>query len=271
MAPGQETTKCVVKRLSNVTPIIINKIRTTLAPGSHHMIVYKSNDTDEKPTPFNCTPFAESIFGGGAPLMITEISEETLEFPPGVGIQLEANQMIRLEAHYLNYYPDTITAHGDVEFFTADSGEISDLADFMFYGTVDINIPGDGVPYDSGWSWLPVHDDVNVFAITGHTHQWGTNVEITKSTSAGDEGTWLYPGEKPFVWSEAPVVNFDPPVTFGANDGFRFRCTWENNSGSSVGFGESANQEMCFLWAYYYPSKGYTICADGFLSWLCPN
>ena len=25
-------------------------------------------------------------------------------------------------------------------------------------------------------------------------------------------------------------------------------------------FGESANNEMCFFWAYYYPSKGAYVC-----------
>ena len=28
----------------------------------------------------------------------------------------------------------------------------------------------------------------------------------------------------------------------------------------TVGFGEGANDEMCFFWAYYYPSHGARVC-----------
>jgi hypothetical protein len=31
-----------------------------------------------------------------------------------------------------------------------------------------------------------------------------------------------------------------------------------------VKFGESFNDEMCFLWQYYYPSQGFQLCVDGF-------
>jgi len=60
--------------------------------------------------------------------------------------------------------------------------------------------------------------------------------------------------------------------------GFDFECSWHNTSGSQVGFGESANEEMCFFWAYYYPSQGSKVCfhtdqyggADG-LNICCPG
>ena len=34
--------------------------------------------------------------------------------------------------------------------------------------------------------------------------------------------------------------------------GFRFTCSWNNTSDTTVRFGESAEDEMCFFWAYYY-------------------
>ena len=43
----------------------------------------------------------------------------------------------------------------------------------------------------------------------------------------------------------------------------------------AVGFGESANDEMCFFWAYYYPSVGPKVCAHtdqlGGLNACCPG
>ena len=42
--------------------------------------------------------------------------------------------------------------------------------------------------------------------------------------------------------------------------GFEFECSYMNTSNEEIGFGESANDEMCFFWAYYYPSKGSKVC-----------
>lgn len=115
----------------------------------------------------------------------------------------------------------------------------------------------------SEWTHLDVPNGSKVFAITGHTHQWGTNIEVTKSTSATDPGTEMYPLGEQFKWDEAPIIYFDQPVEFAPGDGFRFRCSWQNMGSSFVFFGQSANSEMCFLWAYYYPSKGFRLCAEG--------
>ncbi|HEX6838938.1 MAG TPA: hypothetical protein VF334_20305, partial [Polyangia bacterium] len=51
-------------------------------------------------------------------------------------------------------------------------------------------------------------------------------------------------------------------VTFGPGEGIRWQCTYDTldaspKPASTVKFGESARtNEMCFLWAYYYPSAG---------------
>ena len=58
--------------------------------------------------------------------------------------------------------------------------------------------------------------------------------------------------------------------------GFDFSCSYYNNISATVRFGESANNEMCFFWAYYYPSNGSHVCAhtDRFgagLDLCCPD
>jgi hypothetical protein len=263
MAPGKEQTKCVVKRLNNPTDVWVTGISTDLGQGSHHLIVYKSTETEEQTEPFGCTPFVETLGGETIPLMITQIPQETLEFPDGVAFKFEPNQMIRLEAHYLNYYPEDITAHADVAFHTIDAADVEAEANMLFYGTPDFNIPP-GEPYSTPWHFLNVWEDAKVFAITGHTHQHGTNVEIKHGLDSEDGMTDVYPLDQPFLWDEAPLIQFDPPLSFENGEGFRYRCSWENTSDKNISFGESANQEMCFFWAYYYsnPSKGYRMCIN---------
>jgi hypothetical protein len=76
-------------------------------------------------------------------------------------------------------------------------------------------------------------------------------------------------------WGEPATVKLDPPVTIPANGGFRFTCNYDNKGNTDVKFGESANDEMCFFWAYYYPSKGAFVCAHtdqfGSIDICCPG
>ncbi len=263
MPSGAEITKCVVKRLTNTEEVWVQAIRTVLSQGSHHMVVYKSDDTEERLEPFSCTPFTETLTGGGYPLIITQIAEETLAFPEGVALRFEPEQMIRLEAHFLNYYPEEIVAHGDVFFDTINLADVEHELDMLFYGTPDFEVPAGGT-FQTPWHFLDVKDGKKVFALTGHTHQYGTNVEVKFGNSIDDEDPIsVYPPEGlVFDWAEAPVAQYEPALSFTEGQGFFYRCTWDNTSNKKLTFGESATDEMCFFWAYYYPSDGYRFCIN---------
>ena len=261
MAPGKEQTKCVIKKLDNSEPIWVTGIHSKLDNGSHHMIVYKTGDTEEQPEPFDCDPFTETLTGNAYPLLITQVAEESLVMPPGVAVKFEPYQAIRIEAHFLNYYPEEITAHGEVTFDTILEEDVWNEADMLFYGDVGFELPPNQA-YQTDWSFLTVSDGVEVFAMTGHTHQYGTNVEVYYADGVEDDSTPVYPLDQPFQWDESPVTQYDPPLQFNGSNGLRFRCSWDNPTDKKIGFGESANQEMCFVWAYYYPSAGYQVCVD---------
>ena len=261
MSPGKETTKCTLKRLDNVDPIFVTGIKVKLAQGSHHLIVYKSEETEEKHEPFKCTPFTEGLIGGAFPLIISQKAEEHLEFPNGVAIKLEPNQMVRIEAHFLNYFPEDIIAHADVTFETIEEEDVVAEANMLFYGTPDFEVKANTVT-QTPWNRLTQWSGTNVFALTGHTHKLGTNVEVYKTSGDEDDGDEIYPLDEQFDWAEAPVIQYDPPLSFSEGEGFRYRCSWDNPTDQTVGFGESSNQEMCFFWAYYYPSQGYRLCVN---------
>lgn len=259
---GKEITKCVLKRLTNKQEVWVSGIHTQNNKGSHHLIIYKSAATEEQTTPFNCDPFIEVVSGETVPLMISQISEEELNFPNGIAFRFEPNQMVRIEAHYLNYLPNEITAHADITFKTIAKEDVKDEANILFYGSPDFSLPPGQVTASDVW-FLDVWKDSKIFAITGHTHQYGTDVKIYKSNSEQNQGELVYPpAGQTFDWSEAPVTYFDPPLEFDGNQGFHYQCIWKNTGKKTVGFGESAEQEMCFFWAYYYPSKGYRLCIN---------
>ena len=72
-----------------------------------------------------------------------------------------------------------------------------------------------------------------------------------------------------------PLLMTPAILILWAPGGFRFTCEWNNQSGGTVSFGESATDEMCFFWAYYYPSKGSKVCIHteqaGSINVCCPG
>ncbi len=263
--PGQEDTRCMTLSLGNDIPVKINRIHNTLGGGSHHFIVYRVAGGEVNTTPTPCFPFVDTLDPTkGAPLMITQRAEEELELPAGVAFTLQPEQMVRLEMHFINTSPsETISVAATSVLYAMPDAEFQHEADFLFIGSPDIDLPNmPGVEQTVGPVYFPMPsslEDVNIFAITGHTHHLGTDVDVEIAPSEAGAGTMVYQ-PSPFSWSEPETVRHEPAVQVPADGGFRFTCKYENDSGQRVGFGESANDEMCFFWAYYWPSRGSKVC-----------
>ncbi len=274
--PGFESTQCVVKRLGNPDAAHIGAIINKLSPGSHHLIVYRTADTEEQLTPFDCDPFVDTLNPAkGSPLMVTQKAEETLSLPTGVAFSLEANQMVRLEMHYINASGSKLSVSASSSFVPVQN--FTDEADFLFIGNPDISIPPQSKD-TVGPTYFPLpamFADAKIFALTGHTHQWGTNVTVAAAQTESGPDTPLY-NVQDWQWDEPATVYPSPPFPMPAGGGFRFTCEYNNLSSKTVDFGESANAEMCFFWAYYYPSQGAFVCAHtdqvpGGLDLCCPG
>jgi hypothetical protein len=261
--PGDEHTQCLTLELGNAEAFHVNQIHNALTGGSHHLIVYRvAADEAVGTVPQECTPFAGTLEAEkSSPLMITQRHDEVLGLPTGVGFSLEAHQKIRLEMHFINASDEPIDISSVTTFVPMDPADFVDEADFLFIGNPDIKIPA-GQAKTIGPVYLPMPAEFNgskFFALTGHTHQYGVNVQVAAAFDDLDEGDLVYDHEN-FKWNEPITSFFNPTFSLPDNGGFRFSCDYVNTSNKTVEFGESANDEMCFFWAYYYPSKGARIC-----------
>jgi hypothetical protein len=194
--------------------------------------------------------------------------------------------MVKIEMHYINVQDDVVTANAQVNFTDADPATITDEAAVLFTGSPDIDIKKMSDASTHGaftlhqFFTVPDYLDLttsHVFAITGHEHQMGTGVTVNVADSPSGTMTPVYNPDT-FLWSEPPTQRSDPGFSVKKGGGFDFTCTYQNTSDSNIGFGESATDEMCFFWAYYYPSQGSKVCvhtanpqAGGDLNLCCPG
>jgi hypothetical protein len=281
--PGQEDTRCIQVRLTNTAAIKVHQMHNVLGPGSHHLIVYKDDmTTEEQTTPFACDPFTGALNPSGmvAPIMITQRADDPLYLPPGVAYTMNANQMMRVEMHFINSTDAPIEAMATVELYAAPDDTVQHEANILFIGSPDIDIaPGASVTLQQYFTPSRAQLDLEgakFFAITGHTHQFGTDMQVAIAPTNGGAREMVYQPAA-FKWDEPETQIHKPEfvVPEGNQAGFDFRCDYTNTSNQQIGFGESANDEMCFFWAYYYPSKGAHVCVHteqfGGIDLCCPD
>jgi hypothetical protein len=277
---GAEETVCIYKRLTNTEDIMATSFVGDLAEGSHHLIVYKSTETQEALDPVSCVPFVGLTAQTAIPLFLAGKRHVEYTFPPNVGVVIPAGQMVRIEAHYINATSAQIEGQGNVTIQGLPLAQATgyQAADFGFWGTFDISIPPKAT-YETPLQYTQGLKGTNVFAMTSHQHRLGTRVQAWQATATpADAGTApdvvdggsFAPTPMNIVqgtqvldehdWSNPQLVPFDPTLPFDGTNGFAYQCDWSNTTDQAVTFGESALDEMCFLAFYYYPSQGFDLC-----------
>jgi hypothetical protein len=88
---------------------------------------------------------------------------------------------------------------------------------------------------------------IRVFAITSHTHSLGVRSTIEHMAS----GSPMLLHES-LDWAEPPLTQLDPPLVFTGSESLRLRCEYQNDTNRDVMFGTAFEDEMCFMWVYYY-------------------
>jgi hypothetical protein len=270
--PGGENTQCITVRLGNTEGAIVRRFRATLSPGSHHMIVYRSNKTVEDPTPKNCQGFS-GLITGEHPIFIAQQASSELVFPTDeggkpVGLEIAPEQMVKIEMHFFNTGAATNNVDGKLLVDTVPLSTDVTRSDLAFWGTQDINIPPNA-PYDTGLHFQLGLGGTWMFALTTHQHHLGTRMRVWHAENNDDTSVQIADSTS---WSDPPLEIFAPALEFPfaggvySSKGLAYQCEYNNTTSQQVGFGEGVNDEMCFLWHYYYPSQGFHLCFDQF----CP-
>jgi hypothetical protein len=258
LSPGQETTVCVTLPLGNTTAKLLRRVHSVIETGSHHLVAYRvPAGTPAHTSPSPCEPFSD-ILAGASPVIIAESPDAELVYPDGVGLPVEANQMITLEQHFLNSGDSALQGTGSVEFELTDPEPGLAEANLLFWGPQQFRIQ----PRSRGSADLfhLVDAGVHIFALTTHEHRFGTLATIEQAPSSTAPGSELYRNTD---WAHPPLATFEPALVFDGSAGLRVHCEWFNTTDDVVFPGLSAQtNEMCFFWAYYYPSTGFQQCSE---------
>jgi hypothetical protein len=253
IAPAAEDHVCVVVDLDNDAPVWVSEVHATLTTGSHHLIVDRqAADSSLATTPASCAP---TMASDQTRLMIAQQHDTRITLPDHVAYKLDAHQHLFLQLHYINLSDHTEDVRGALELIVAPASD-TDPSEVhsIFTGSTSFELPPQQQTSVRFFLNPAPAGDVarHFFALTSHTHSLGTRATIERVANMDAPATT--PIHESLDWSEPPLTQFDPPLVFGASqtDGLRLICQFMNTTDHVVTFGTSFNDEMCFMWMYYY-------------------
>lgn len=253
---GKEETWRYYTTFTGSKALGIKRWASVMTPGSHHLIMYFMT-TLPKPAG---TLEQGSCQGGQSlqnlPVWTYSAQTPTAEspMPPGVGMQVAANQGICVEMHYLNVTEAALKAHvqvtGDAY---AEGVAYQKAAAFITYNT-QISIPPGGTATAGGECDVPA--GAKFFAMSTHVHKQGIKTQVKDGATMLFEATdWEHPGTK--SWTE-PFYSF-------ASNKLSYQCDYRNPTNRTVTEGQSAEtDEMCMAVGYFFPAEKAKMCINSF-------
>jgi hypothetical protein len=257
--PGGEYYKCQDFPNTFGGNIAIVQSKSVMTVGSHHLFVFRLSEggfyggTPNLGPGNSKGPVVDCPSGGVEfhPYVHTAQSpEEVVTYPAGIGQAFNSDETVRVMVHYLNTTSDPIDASVTITLNYVSADQVTNLAASMFLNALGVKVP----PGTStqGFSYQ-VGTDMNLLTAAGHMHRRGTHFAGTAMFPDGTTKT-LYTTD---TWDEPVAAAFAPAVALPSGTSIDWACTYANDTGTTLRFGESANtNEMCIFTGTFYPAPG---------------
>ena len=223
----------------------------------HHWLLYS---TAGSPADGGILPSIGTHLGDTAQLIAGwAVGGSDVVMPPDVGLRMPApGSSLLLEYHFYNTGSAVEMDASSVEVCVVAAGSLKHTASITWLGTENFNGPAGmpaKMPSQFSGTCLPrragmnATDPIHVFDLWPHMHTYGRNM---RSVINRADGTHEEVFNKPFDFNYQVTY----PASFDLNPGDTITSTCEflNTSDSSVAFGPSTKQEMCYQFAYSYPA-----------------
>jgi len=174
------------------------------------------------------------------------------EMPDDVGGQLPPSPLIMIQWHLYNNTGRSAQDNSKVLMCTVPAGSRTHTAGITFLGTENFFGPV-GMPVGHNDFTTQCTNNsgapITVIGFNPHMHLLGSNMK-TDLRSGGSTRTIF---DMPFQFDYQ--VGYEiPPTVVAPGDTLITTCSFENDTGSNVAFGESTNTEMCYQFALSYPA-----------------
>jgi hypothetical protein len=209
-----------------------------MAQGSHHLHVYHMTEGTSR-TIEDCSfsDFHPLIFGSAQPHL-------EMQYKEGMAVKVLGSQGLRIQVHYLNTRSEALQAQAVVKLSPVDASTVTKWVSELYLNRVGLQIPVGMQSVATTCSIASNYGPIGIVGSYAHMHKRGTR--FTAKTSTGV--TLIDVND----WEAAPVVN-DPPVMLQPGESITWTCSYNNDTGGTLTFGESAQtNEMCIYLGRFF-------------------
>jgi hypothetical protein len=243
--PGEEY-QC--ERLTVTEDIWIKAFRSDGPLGSHHSVLTVGDGGADGTFPCEA--------GSNEPAMIygAGVNTNDITMPDGVAMKVPAGSQLNLNLHLFNTQPtDALSGTSRVLIQTVPEAELAGIveAEVVLMGPLSFTVAeGTGQTVNGQCTMTGA---TNLFMVNPHMHQLGVHQRVVANRAAGDvtihDGDYDFSDQRIYPIDVVPMAN---------GDTVQVTCTYDNDTGDPVPFGDSSTQEMCFATTYRYPALGGT-------------
>ena len=227
LPPNSEMYICATKTM---TQDVYSHAMRPIAPlGTHHTVIDLQPPEGPDNPGFPCGPEFGAFWASG-------YGTQPLTLPDGVALLAPQGQQLKLSLHLFNASDQPLSGTSGLESQRMNAADVVHTASVDYHGPFTFAIPGNNQPYTT--THTTSIGNRTLVAIFPHMHQLGIHFQ---ARIVG--GPTLWDDDYQFESQEfAPLASI--PVTSGQT--LETQCTWRNNTGSTVYWGDSSTAEMCF-------------------------
>ena len=248
LAPGAtDIYKCV--RLTVTQDMYITNIDAQAPLGTHHTVLSIAGGNG------SAGPDGEQDCGvstlGMVMLYASGVGTSPLNFPPDVGIKVTAGQQIHLNLHLYNAGDEPLSGESAI-WVKSQPTPPPTLAEMVFAGSFQVYLPHNPSMVQKVTGTCQATSSYSLFAVWPHMHKLATH-QLVEHLKPQQQPVILH--DMPYDFEEQTYWQKDPLVQVAQGDSIRVTCSYLNNSGTTVTWGDGSDQEMCFTGLYRYPAK----------------
>tara|TARA_B100000678_G_scaffold285977_1_gene289970 strand:- start:1042 stop:2685 length:1644 start_codon:yes stop_codon:yes gene_type:complete len=244
--------------------LYINRITTTMRPGSHHFIVYTFDESALGNLPASEIFRDIRNFDGSNNFNVlmqmqfhkfisgTQTRLYDYSFPDGVALKIDPLFGFDLNSHYTNYSNDTITGEVYNNFYFSDPNEVEHVAEILSLNNRNITLPPNQQTTLNSTFWIEQEFEniISIFQLYSHAHKHNTEFKVYRvNQNNSDYRELVYIS---YDWNHPPLMRFDPPIIFDLDDGIELEATYFNNTDETISFGLLSTDEMMILFGLYF-------------------
>ncbi len=258
----------------NTEDLYMTKFEMIQRDRSHHFILYGYDPAKAPTTGLPKVGVIRDLYDGKGNYDFTRFLEmqnriyiigsqlktETISFPEGMALKIPANYLLDFNSHYTNGTRDTTRGEVLFNIHTIPASQVKNIIKPLQLGNTSISLPPKQektieTTFMVGGSSAPGGDKFDrsdsvyyILGLTSHFHKLGKKF-VVQIVGGSRNGEVIYSCTN---WLNPPLVQYKDPLMLRRGEGLKSIVTWYNETDKTVSFGFRSEDEMNFVFGYYY-------------------